>query len=171
VKGRSFFERVFFMLYLFVKIFLDLIFPITSIGLDVIFGAKVANVQTIGKWFLFWGMGVGSFVAGVKQIRDPAFTLGEIFHITSQDCAVIVRELGCANVSIGFLGMISLFLPSYRMPVACINGMFLGLLAVQHILIGPVSSHEYIALISDIFLMVVAVCYMASRVSSHKAEE
>lgn len=148
------------MLYIFSKIFLGLILPVVSIGAEVILGVNILNIETVGKWFIFWGMGVASFAAGIKQTLDPAFTLEKIFLITSQDCYVIVRELGFANISMGLVGMISLFIPSWRMPAAFVSCVFLGLAGIMHIIKWPVTLNEHIALIYDILASIMAVVYI-----------
>ena len=33
------------------------------------------------KWFIFSAVGLRLFLAGIKQIVDPAFTAKEIFHL------------------------------------------------------------------------------------------
>ena len=47
----------------------------------------------IGKWFVFWAVGVRLLLAGVRQYFQPAFTAKDILGIESPDVFVLVREL------------------------------------------------------------------------------
>src|ERR1700749_728071 len=62
-----------------------------------------------GKWFVFWAIGARLFIAGLRQVTKPAFTAKEIFHMTTDESYVVIRELGFANLCFGTLGVLSLF--------------------------------------------------------------
>ena len=100
------------------------------------------------------------FTAGLSQVTRPAFTLETIFHIENAEGTVIVRELGFANVGTGLAGMISLLLPSWRVPVAFVAGVFLGIAAVQHAVKRPASRHEAVALVTDAFVFLVLAAFV-----------
>jgi hypothetical protein len=62
----------------------------------------------------------------------PSFTLESIFNIKSKESVVILRELGFGNIAMGLSAVASLALGAWRVPVALVVGLFLGLDAVQH---------------------------------------
>jgi hypothetical protein len=120
----------------------------------------------VGRWFVFWGVGVRPGVAGLRQFLQPDFTAREIFHMQSDDALPIVKELGIANVATGLVGLLSLRFPSFILPVAISAGVFYGVAGVRHIAQRGRSTNENIAMVSDMFLFfVLAIFVVASAVS------
>lgn len=116
--------------------------------------------QLIGKWFLFWSIGIRLFIAGIKQIVQPEFTAKQIFQFKSEESFVVIRELGFANVSIGLLGMLSLVKPLWSAPAAIAGGLYFGLAGLSHLLKKPETKNEVIAMISDIFIFLLMLLYL-----------
>jgi hypothetical protein len=114
----------------------------------------------IGKWFLFWAVGVRLFIAGLRQVTKPAFTAKEIFHIESEESYVVIRELGFANLCFGTLGILSLFKPEWCQPAAVAGGLYFGLAGVLHLFKKPDSRNESIALISDLYILAIMGLYL-----------
>ncbi len=147
--------------YLLIILLLMLILPLISLAVEFGFYHPEASlINMAGKWFLFWGIGVRLFTAGLKQASNPAFTAKTIFHIQSDDAFVIVRELGFANICLGAVAIVSLFSPSWRMAAAFTGGLYLGIAGLMHIVKKPVSGDEWVALVSDVFMFVVIGVYM-----------
>ena len=48
----------------------------------------------IGKWFVFWSVGIRLMLAGVRQIANPTFTADAIFGVKEKGALTIVQELG-----------------------------------------------------------------------------
>jgi len=82
------------------------------------------SFELFGKWFIFCAVGLRLFLAGIKQITNPAFTAKEIFHIDSINSSPIVRELGFSNLCFGLIGLISLFKPECRVVSAFGSGLY-----------------------------------------------
>jgi len=112
-----------------------------------------------GKWFIFSAVGLRLLVAGIQQSMKPAFTAKEIFHINSPDCFPIVRELGFANICFGLVGIISLFKPDWRIVAAFASGLYYGFAALLHIAKQPAGANEKFALVTDLIIFVVLLCY------------
>ena len=149
-------------LYLISVVLLMLILPIISIVTD-----HYANYQTpllvlAGKWFVFWAIGVRLLTAGLRQVTKPSFTAKEIFHIESKDAQLIVIELGFANICFGISGILSLFIPEWRSAAAFIGGLYMGIAGVYHVIKKPASPNEVLAMISDLFILVVMAIYLYS---------
>ena len=100
--------------YLLIVLLLMLILPVVSIGIEYYTHSPLTLVSLIGKWFVFWAIGVRLFTAGFRQVIKPAFTLRNIFNIDSPDSTVIVKELGFANICFGAAAIISIFVPAWR---------------------------------------------------------
>lgn len=117
-----------------------------------------------GKWFIFSAVGLRLFIAGVKQATDPAFTAKEIFHIDNPDSFPIVRELGFANLCFGLIGIISLFLPQWRIVSAFGSGLYYGIAGLQHLLKKPAGINEKFALVTDIIIFLLLLAYFVQMI-------
>lgn len=122
-------------------------------------GDTLPLVALLGKWFIFFSVGVRLFMAGIKQITDPAFTAKEIFHINSPESLPIVRELGFANLCFGLIGIISLFIPAWRIVSAFGSGLYYGIAGFQHLIKKPAGANEKFAMITDIVIFVCLAVY------------
>jgi len=140
-----------------------LIFPLTSIAVEAIrFGHSVTDMGLIGKWFVFWAVGVRLFLAGVRQVFQPSFTAVEIFEIHEPKALAIVRELGFANLSMGLLGVCSLGHKEWLIPAAIIGGLYYGLAGLGHLPQPHKNVKEYTAMISDGFAFLVLSAFVLS---------
>ena len=123
-------------------------------------------VFLVGRWFVFWGVGVRLGLAGLRQFLQPAFTAREIFHMTGDEALPLVRELGVANSATGLVGLLSLTLPGFILPVSISAGVFYGVAGVRHLAERGRSFNETVAMVSDLFLAaVLAVCVGAAFLS------
>lgn len=94
------------MTYLLTVVLLMAVLPIGSILIERFAMSNSADVLLlVGKWFVFWAVGVRQFLAGIRQVVRPQFTSEEIFGIKTKEPWPIVRELGFANLSMGALGI------------------------------------------------------------------
>lgn len=93
-----------------------LILPLLSIGGEYALAPDADLAFLIGKWFVFWAMGVRLMLAGLRQILDPAFTAKTIFKIKDPDARKVVVELGFGNVAIALLGLLSVYRTDWVTP-------------------------------------------------------
>ncbi|HMG83269.1 MAG TPA: DUF6790 family protein [Ferruginibacter sp.] len=147
-------------IYLITVLAFMLFLPILSFGVDYFRNDQEPIISLLGKWFVFWAIGVRLLTAGIKQAMDPAFTAEKIFHITDKSSFIIVKELGFANICFGLIGIISLFVPEWRMAAAFAGGLFLILDGITHIIKKPASTNETIAMVSDLFIGVIMAAYI-----------
>ena len=146
--------------YIIVVTVLTFALPIIcSLGETLINKSAIFSFDLFGKWFIFSAVGLRLFIAGIKQSTDPAFTSTEIFHIDDPDSFPIIRELGFANLCFGLIGIISLFLPHWRIVSAFGSGLYYGFAGLQHLLKRPVGTNEKFALITDILIFVFLLVY------------
>jgi hypothetical protein len=118
----------------------------------------------LGKWFIFSAVGLRLTAAGIKQVKDPAFTARQIFNIETPEVLPIVRELGFANLCFGLVGILSLFFPQWRMVSAFASGIYYGIAGLQHWLKKPSGINEKFALITDIFIFVLLLIYFIANI-------
>ena len=146
-------------MYFLSVLLLMLVLPAGSIAWEHLHGAAPL-MWLVGKWFVFWSVGVRLTIAGLRQQIQPRFTSKEIFGIESDDALPIVRELGVANLATGIVGLASLPKPGFVLPVAIAAAIFYGLAGIRHIASSHRNANENIALFSDLFAAVVFAAYV-----------
>lgn len=142
-----------------------LVLPLASILVNIGIAHINISVPLAGKWFLFWGVGIRLFTAGIRQALKPAFTAETIFHITDKQSHIIVKELGYANICMGAIGIIALFLPAWCMAAAFAGGLYMGIAGVFHLVKKPVSLNEWVAMISDLFIAIIMCIYILTTLA------
>jgi hypothetical protein len=150
------------VMYLAVIILLMGVLPAASVVIE--FGMQRGSadlVFLIGKWFVFWSVGIRLMLAGLRQIVNPEFTADAIFGVKEKAALTIVQELGFANLSIGLFGALALVKTEWIVPAAITGGLFYGLAGIKHLIKGDRNTTENIAMVSDLFIFVVLGCYLA----------
>ena len=146
-------------LYLASVLLFMLLLPVISIVIDAGYKSGI-SIFYIGKWFVFWAIGIRLLTAGLRQVIKPAFTAKDILHIDSIESHIIVRELGFANICFGLAGVLSLYIPEWRTAAAFTGGLYMGIAGVQHIIKKPSTPNEVVAMVSDIFIFLVMAVYV-----------
>jgi ABC-type methionine transport system permease subunit len=141
-------------------ILLLVVLPVVSILVEGSLSHHAMSVALIGKWFVFWGVGVRLLFAGVRQVVQPRFTAEEIFGIRDPGSFAIVREVGFANLSMGLLGVCTLFWVGWIVPAAVVGGLYYGLAGVGHVFAHNKNAKEYLAMVSDGFIFVVLLVFV-----------
>jgi len=127
-------------------------------------GGKAFSFDLLGKWFIFSAVGLRLLLAGIKQTTNPAFTAKTIFQIEQKDVLPIVRELGFANICFGLIGIVSLFLPGWRIVSAFGSGLYYGIAGLQHIIKRPAGANEKFALITDILIFIILLVFFVKMI-------
>ena len=138
-------------MYLVITTALMLVFPLASIAIESLALGVPLTTMLVLKWFVFWSVGVRLFLAGIKQITQPQYTAKVILGLQSDESLILVRELGFANLSIGLIGILSYFEPSWLLAAAIAGGMFYGLAGMNHVLQKHRNRLENIAMVTDLF--------------------
>jgi hypothetical protein len=147
-------------MYIGMLIVLMLIFPMASIALEVfVHNHGVFDVAIVGKWFVFWAVGMRLLTAGLRQIVQPRYTAETILGVKDPDAMLIVRELGFANTAIGSAGLGSLYLAGWVLPVAVIGAIFYGLAGINHVTHRSRNTLQNVAMTSDFFAAVVLLIF------------
>lgn len=151
--------------YIIVVLALTFVLPLICSLIEIITNKDIFfSFALAGKWFIFSAVGLRLFLAGIKQTTDPAFTAKEIFHIDNPDSLPIVRELGFANCCFGLIGIVSLFLPQWRMVSAFGSGLYYGIAGLQHLLKKRAGINERFALITDIIIFLFLLVYLLKMI-------
>jgi hypothetical protein len=153
-------------MYLAVIVLLMGVLPIASIFVEFVLQHSSADLLfLIGKWFVFWSVGVRLLLAGLRQIANPEFTAETIFGVKEKAALTIVQELGFGNLAIGLLGALTLLNRQWIAPAAIVGGLFYGLAGIKHLVKGDRNATENIAMISDLFIAIVLAIYLAFALS------
>jgi hypothetical protein len=151
--------------YFYSVLVLMLIAPVASIAIDAKTGGGAPDWWTLGgKWFVFWASGVRLFLAGIRQTVQPGFTAQTIFGIEGSESHAVVRELGMANISMGALGVASLFLPQCRVAAAAVSGLYYAQAAAGHVARKPDGANEQVALVSDLWITAILAAIVVHAV-------
>jgi hypothetical protein len=140
-------------MYFLVVAALMFVLPLASIVIETSLGHHaVAEPILVGKWFVFWAVGVRLLMAGLRQIVQPRYTAETILGITDPDSILIVRELGFANTAIGIVATGSIFFPGWVLPAAAAGAVFYGLAGINHVMHKRRNKLQNVAMISDLFV-------------------
>ena len=143
-------------MYIAIVILLMVISPALSVAIEAAVSHHAVSIFALtAKWFVFWAVGIRQFSAGVRQTLQPQFTAAEIFEIHDPASYPIVREVGFGNLSMGALGICSLYRPGWLMPAAVVGGLYYGLAGLLHASRKGKNVMEQTAMISDAFAFVV----------------
>ena len=153
-------------MYIAVVLLTMLILPAGSVWLDHAAHPAAALMLLVGKWFVFWGVGVRLGTAGLRQMLQPGFTAREIFHMKSDEALLLITELGVSNVCAGAIGLLSLAAPGFVLPSALYAAIFYGVAGIRHVVQRGKSFNETLAMVSDLFIAVVLAAFAVFAISS-----
>jgi hypothetical protein len=139
---------------------LMLILPAASIVAEFTLTQGAAGwLPLIGKWVVFWGVGIRLLVAGLRQVIRPGLT-ATMLGVKDQAANGLVREVGFGNLAIGTTGALTLALPNWTLAAAMCGSMFYGFAGLHQIFAKQRSREETWAMVSDIAIFVVLAVYV-----------
>ena len=148
-------------MYIVLIILLMFASPALSVAIEAAASHHAVSIFALAaKWFVFWAVGIRQFTAGVRQALQPAFTARDIFRIQGTESYAIVREVGFGNLSMGALGICSLYLPGWIVPSALVGGIYYGLAGLMHVSRKGKNTIEQTVTVSDAFAFLVLLVVM-----------
>lgn len=119
-------------------------------------------MEVVGKWFIFFGVGVRLLAAGLTQILNPGFT-GELLQAGGAEL-LIIQELGFTNVLLGAVALVSVYKPGYRL-LGTAGAVYMGFAGWLHLsnLSSSTTPREMVALWSDLWIFAIACLYLVYR--------
>jgi hypothetical protein len=156
-------------MYLAIVVTLMFAAPLASVAYEIVVGTVPFSLVLVGKWFVFWSVGVRLFLAGMRQVVQPRYTAEVILSLKSEESLILVRELGFANLAIGLLGLGSFFFEGWRSAAALAGGVFYGLAGVNHLLQPNRGRLENVAMVSDLWAALVLFAGFVAMLSSRAA--
>lgn len=155
-------------MYIAIVVLTMFVLPAASIFCDLALHPTASIISLVGRWFVFWGVGVRLGLAGLRQFLQPSFTARDIFGMTSDEALPLVRELGVANFATAIVGLLSLAIPSFTLPIAISAGIFYGAAGVRHLATRSRSLNENVAMLSDLFLFAVLTAFVHAEAISRR---
>ena len=139
-------------MYFIIVILLLFVCPLASVAIEAFrLHEPLTSAVLIGRWWTFWAVGVRLFLAGIRQVVQPRFTAKEIFEIHDPSALPIIREIGFANLSMGMLGICSIFRSDWVIPAAIVGSLYYGFAGLGHLPQKNKNAKEYTAMVSDLF--------------------
>jgi hypothetical protein len=149
-------------MYFAIVFFLMLVAPLGAIVIEhSLLHSAAPLMSLVGKWFVFWAVGVRLALAGLRQYFQPRFTAEQIFEIHNDDALPLVRELGIANFAAGVVGILSLLRPDFVLPSAIAAAIFYGVAGFRHAVQPTRNAKEAFAMATDLFECAVLAAYVA----------
>lgn len=147
-------------MYVLIVAALMIAFPVVSILIETIFRDNGVTLgASVGKWFVFWAVGVRLLLAGMRQIFEPRYTAQRILGLSGEDSLLLVRELGFATTAIGCVGAGSIFASGWVVPTAVAGAIFYGLAGINHAIHKRRNRLQNTAMVSDLFVALVLSIY------------
>lgn len=150
-------------MHLTVVLLTMLVLPVASVLIERWTGAGTVPLwQLVGKWFVFWGVGVRLLIAGVRQVVKPELTATGIFGVTDKAAFPLAQELGFWNVTIGLISIASLKRPEWVPPMAIAGMLFYATAGFLHLTNREREFSENVAMLSDLGMAALLLAFVAA---------
>ena len=150
-------------MHLTVVLLTMLVLPAASVLIERWTGAGTAPLwQLVGKWFVFWGVGVRLLIAGVRQIAKPELTATGIFGVTDKAAFPLAQELGFWNLTIGLIAIASIKRPDWVVPMAIAGMLFYAMAGALHVTNKSREFSENVAMISDLGMAALLLAFLVA---------
>ena len=153
-------------MYYLIAIGTTVVLPLFSIVIECLSQPEPDLLFLVGKWFVFWGIGVRLLLAGLMQATRPSFTASTILGVQDPDAGKIVVELGYANIAMGLIGALSLLISAWIPPAGLAGGLFLGMAGLKHITNAERNTKENVAMATDLVVFVMVAIYLVSLMTT-----
>lgn len=148
-------------MHLTVVVLTMLVLPAASVWIERWTGTGTAPLwQLVGKWFVFWGVGVRLLIAGVRQIAKPELTATGIFGVTDKAAFPLAQELGFWNLTIGLIAIASIRRPDWVVPMAIAGMLFYAMAGALHVTNKSREFSENVAMISDLGMAALLLAFL-----------
>lgn len=136
---------------------LMVIIPAISVIIEGLTQQPADWIWLVAKWFVFWGVGIRLFTAGIRQVAQPSFTAKTIFKMDFSDAEMLVTEIGFGNLAMGGIATLSLLFPAWLVPAGLIGSLYLGLAGLKHIFNTNRTAEESTAMLTDLIIGVIGI--------------
>ena len=153
-------------MYIVIVLLLMLLLPLFSVVHELYFHGNHAGLLfLVGKWYVFWGVGVRLASAGVRQALNPRYTAETILGLKTSEPWFVVRELGFANIAIGAVALGSILAHHWLTPAAVAGAIFYGLAGINHLMTKNRNRLQNVALLTGLFACGILCTYCLAVVT------
>lgn len=142
-----------FGLYEISVVLFFLILPLFAVLIDLLIAKTPFSFFLLLKWSDFSIVGLRLISAGIKQVLTPEFTLKSIFEIEDQRATRLVTEIGFSNISIGTIGILSLFFSTFRLPISICGALYFLLCFLMHL--KDKKKGELFSMLTDFYAFII----------------
>ncbi len=140
--------------------------PLCSIIIELIYKKDSPDPGLIGKWFIFWGLGVYLLASGIVHMVRPLADLNRFYGSKDQVARGMVRKLGIAKITMGVAGILSLFNGQLLEITALMTVVYFGMTTLWYFLRKADPAYEAFTLVSDLMLFSTSLLFLFSTVFS-----
>ena len=153
-------------MYIVLVLLVMLFLPLFSVVHELYFHANHAGVLfLVGKWYVFWGVGVRLASAGIRQALNPRYTAETLLGLKTSEPWFVVRELGFANIAIGVVALGSILTRNWVTPSALAGAVFYGLAGINHLVAKNRNRLQNVALLTGLFASGILCTYCLAVVA------
>jgi hypothetical protein len=103
-----------------------------------------------GIWKTEYKDGFARLLTPYLQTIQPSYTAKKILGIEGDDVFLVARELGFANLSIGAVGLASIYFNEWTLAGALSGGLFYGFAGISHVLHKKRNTLQNVAMVTDL---------------------
>jgi hypothetical protein len=152
--------------YIILVLLVMLVLPAFSVVNERYFlGSHAGLLPLVGKWFVFWAVGIRLVSAGARQTINPEYTAETILGLKTSEPWVVVRELGFANIAIGTVALGSILAHQWLTPAAVAGAVFYGLAGTYHLVRKNRNRLQSVTMLSDLFVCGILCAYCLAVVA------
>ena len=140
-----------------------LILPVLSAAVEVMLQHVPFSYLLLGRWLVFWAVGVRLLLAGFIQIVRPRYTADTMLSLDDPVSPFAIRELGFANTAIGIIGTGTLVAPDWSTPATLAGGVFYGLAGIHQVTRRRRNRTQNVAMVSDLIVAAALLSLPALR--------
>jgi hypothetical protein len=137
------------------------VLPVASVLIEHSLRPDAPVVFLLGRWFVFWGVGVRLALAGLRQFFQPAFRQRDIPHSGRRGAVAGARTGRCEHRD-GGRGPAVAGLRELYPPIPISAGVFYGVAGFRHMAEKSRSRNETIAMASDLFLFALLAFFVVA---------
>ena len=153
-------------MYIVLVLLVMLFLPLFSVVHELYFhGNHAGLLLLVGKWYVFWGVGVRLASAGIRQSLNPRYTAETLLGLKTSEPWFVVRELGFANIAIGVVALGSILTRNWVTPSALAGAAFYGLAGINHLVARNRNRLQNVTLLSDLFACGILCTYCLAVVA------
>ncbi|PVD52239.1 hypothetical protein DC498_10980 [Terrimonas sp.] len=138
-------------------IFLLTALPVLSVIAEHQFHHTDVNTILVGRWFIFWTVGIRLLVAGFTQVIT-AHRQGNTILLRGDPNGDTRKIIGLVKILLAGLGFLCMINNEWSLLAAITVGLYIGLAGFQHDFKKPITWEDWIYMIYDLLVFLMITC-------------